>query len=80
VYTNNFFVEYCRIIVEASENKNRRDGIMRNEEKDKIENEIIERLKKGQKWYYKLIIDIFKDLFYYVYRKGINECFKYYNK
>lgn len=54
--------------------------MIKKEEKDVVLNEVIEKLKKGKKWYHKIIIDIFKDLFYYVYREGMNDCFKYYNK
>ena len=78
MYTDISYVEYCRIMKEASKIKNRRCITMKKE--DVVLNEVIKRLKKSKRWYNKIIIDIFKDLFYYVYREGMNDCFKYYNK
>jgi len=41
---------------------------------------VLEEVKKGVGEKYKEVIDTYSDLFYYTYRKGIVDCFKYYNK
>ena len=41
---------------------------------------ILNEVKKELNWRERIIIKIFSNLFYYVYRKGMIDCFKYYNK
>ena len=53
---------------------------MKNVEKDVVLDEIKKEVNKNGRWYHKVVIDIFGDLIYYVYRKGMVNCFKYYNK
>ncbi len=43
--------------------------------KDVVLNEVIKELN----WKDRCIIKIFSKLFYYVYKKGMIDCFKYYN-
>ncbi len=52
----------------------------RKEEKDVVKMEIMKALKKEVKWYNKIFINIFPNIFFYVYRKGVVDYFKYYNK
>lgn len=56
--------------------KKRRIGKM----KEKILNEIKEEIRRKGKWYHIIIIDIFPDLFYYTYRKGMVDYFNDSNK
>ena len=48
--------------------------------KDVVKRNIIGELKKETIWYKRIIITIFSNVFYGVYRKGMIDCFKYYNK
>ena len=41
---------------------------------------VLNEVKKELNWKERIIIKIFGNLFYYVYRKGMIDCFKYYNK
>lgn len=43
--------------------------------KDVVLNEVMKELELKEK----IIVAIFKKLFYYVYRKGMVDCFNYYN-
>ncbi len=52
----------------------------RNEEKNVVLDEVKDEINKEGKWYHKVIVNIFGDLIYYAYRKGMADCFKYYNK
>lgn len=45
-----------------------------------MKNEVLNEVKKGLNWKEKIIVDIFNNLFYYFYRRGMIDCFKYYNK
>ncbi len=45
-----------------------------------MKNVILNGIKKKAKWYQRIFFFIFKDLLYYAYRKGMIDCFKYYNK
>lgn len=42
-------------------------------------NRVLDEVTKGLSLKEKMVIAIFKDLFYYVYRKGMIDCFNYYN-
>lgn len=44
--------------------------------KDVVLNEVMKELNWGER----IIVKIFSRLFYYTYRKGMTDCFKYYNK
>lgn len=44
--------------------------------KDVVLNEVIKELN----WRERIIVKIFGNLFYRTYRKGMVDCFKYYNK
>lgn len=44
--------------------------------KDVVLNEVIKELN----WRERIVVKIFNKLFYYAYRKGMVDCFKYYNK
>lgn len=48
--------------------------------RDEVKKVVINNLKRGAKFHYKIIIDVFGDMFYYSYRQGMSDCFKYYNK
>ena len=41
---------------------------------------VLNEVKKELNWRSKIVIDIFGDLFYYFYRRGMVDGFKYYNK
>lgn len=42
--------------------------------------EVLEEIKKGLSWKERIILALFKDLFYYVYRKGMVDYFNHSNK
>ena len=41
---------------------------------------VLSEIKKGLSWKERIILALFGDLFYSIYRKGMTDCFKYYNK
>ena len=41
---------------------------------------VLNEVKKELNWKERIIVKIFSNLFYYAYRKGMVDCFKYYNK
>ena len=49
---------------------------MKNVERDVVLNRVMKELGLKEK----IIVAIFKKIFYYVYRKGVADCFNYYNK
>ncbi len=53
---------------------------MRKGEEDCMKNVVLDEVKKDLNWKERIIINIFEDLFYYAYRKGMIDCFNYYNK
>jgi len=74
-------VKYCTIILKKLlKSKKWREDMERKEEKDVVKMEIMKALKKEVKWYNKIFINIFPNIFFYVYRKGVVDYFKYYNK
>lgn len=54
----------------------RRRYAMKNVERDVVLNVVMKELGLKEK----IIVAIFKKIFYYVYRKGVADCFNYYNK
>lgn len=45
-----------------------------------MKNVVLKEICKDLKWRERITIRIFGKLFYYVYKKGMTDCFKYYNK
>ena len=45
-----------------------------------MEKLIIEEICKNLKWYERIIVKIYKKIFYKAYRAGVAECFNFYNK
>ena len=41
---------------------------------------VLNEVKKELNWRERIVVKIFGNLFYYAYRKGMVDCFKYYNK
>lgn len=41
---------------------------------------VLNEIKKGLNWKERIILALFENLFYYTYRKGMADCYKYYNK
>lgn len=62
------YVEYCRIHVF------KRKGV------DEMKDVVLDEVMKELNFIERIIIKIFGNLFYYAYRKGMIDCFKYYNK
>lgn len=41
---------------------------------------VLKEIMKELNWKEKIIVRIFNKLMYFIYRKGMMDCFKYYNK
>ncbi len=41
---------------------------------------VLKEIKKELNWKERIILALFGDLFYSIYRKGMTDCYKYYNK
>lgn len=41
---------------------------------------VLNEIKKELSWKERIILALFGDLFYSIYRKGMTDCYKYYNK
>lgn len=61
-------VEYCRIY------------IFKRKRRDNMKDVALDEVMKELNFIERIIIKIFGNLFYYAYRKGMIDCFKYYNK